>query len=437
MNASQDPSVPPSVFSTLTHYGAVDWGRGHHDLCVMDRAGNIVLELSIDDTPQQWAQVRQKLAAIKSPDGSPAIVGFAIETCSGPAVERLLEAALAVFPLNPKAAERYRDRKAPAGAKSDKLDAFCFADALRTDGHQWRPLRPQDPLTHELRLLCRDEITLIAQRTALVNQLQATLNEYYPTALAAFDDWASGGSWEFIIAFPTPHQLASAGKRKWEKFLHAHKLYRPQTCAKRLELFADAAASASPNPAVTAAKSFLAVRLAKQLRVLQTQLDEYRQRINELFAQHPDRDLFGSLPGAGEKIASRLLAELGSDRQVFKDPEALQCYSGVAPVTKKSGKSCRVLFRRACNKVLRATLHLWADHSRATAPWADAYYRQKRDQGMNHAAALRCLAMRWLKILHRMWIDRTVYDGDRHLRDQLKHGSWVISLLPQPVVQPN
>jgi transposase len=437
MNASQEPSVPPSVFSTLTHYGAVDWARGHHDLCVVDRAGGIVFELSIDDTPQEWAKVRDKLAEMTGPDGSPAIVGFAIETSSGPAVERLLEAGQPVFPLNPKAAERYRDRNAPAGAKSDRLDAFSFADALRTDGHKWRPLRPQDPLTCELRLLCRDEITLIAQRTALVNQLQATLNEYYPTALAAFDDWAAGGAWEFIIAFPTPHQLASAGKRKWEKFLHAHKLYRPQTSQRRMELFAAAVAWASPNPAVTAAKSFLAVRLARQLRMLQTQLDEYRARINELFAQHPDRDLFGSLPGAGEKIAPRLLAELGADRQVFDDAEAMQCYGGAAPVTQKSGKTCRVFFRRACNTGLRTTLHLWADCSRAKAPWADAYYRRKREQGMGHAAALRCLAMRWLKILHKMWIDRTPYDADRHLRDQLKHGSWVISLLPQPAMQSN
>src|SRR5665213_3044988 len=232
---------------------------------------------------------------------------FTIETCCGPAVERLLEAKLAVFPLNPKAAERFRDRKAPAGAKSDRLDAYCFADALRSDGHAWRALRPADPLTAELRLLCRDEVALIGQRTALVNQLQAALHEYYPTAIAAFDDWTLSGAWEFILAFPTPHHLASAGKHKWEKFLHAHKLYRPQTAAKRMELFKAAAKSASPNPAVTAAKSLLAITCAKQLGTLQTQLDEYRARINELFARHPDHDLFGSLPGAGEKLAPRLL----------------------------------------------------------------------------------------------------------------------------------
>ena len=94
-------------------------------------------------------------------------------------------------------------------------------------------------------------------------------------------------------------------------------------------------------------------------------------------------------------------------------------------------------FRRACNKVLRATVHLWADRSRLTCPWAQAYYQHKRQQGMEHAAALRCLGMRWLKILWKMWNDRTSYNSDRHLRDQLKHGSWVIKLLPNTAAQLN
>jgi hypothetical protein len=145
--------VTPEVFSTLTHYGAIDWGREKNELCVVDPAGRIVLEQEINNSPEAWADLRAKLGALKAPDGSAGVVGFAIETNCGPAVERLLEAGVPVFPLNPKAAERFRDRKAPAGGKSDRFDAFCFADALRTDGHGWRPLRPQDPLTHELRLL--------------------------------------------------------------------------------------------------------------------------------------------------------------------------------------------------------------------------------------------------------------------------------------------
>ena len=90
-----------------------------------------------------------------------------------------------------------------------------------------------------------------------------------------------------------------------------------------------------------------------------------------------------------------------------------------------------VSFRRACNKTLRATFHLWANLSREQCAWAQIYYTRKKEQGMSHAAALRCLAQRWIKILWRMWQDRLYYDEARHTQNQVKHGSWVLSLLPE------
>jgi len=275
-------------------------------------------------------------------------------------------------------------------------------------------------------------VMLIGQRTALILQLKSALHEYYPAALDAFDDWTSSSAWQFVIAFPDPHRLVSAGKRKHEKFLHLHKLYRPQTAHKRLEIFANAKKSASPNPAVIKAKSLLATSLARQLSLLESQLNEYRQRIVQLFGEHPDGGCFGSLPGAGEKIAPRLLSEFGSNREVFQTAESIQRYAGTAPVTRQSGKSRLVFFRRACNKNLRATVHLWADLSRQACVWADAYYQKKRADGMNHAAALRCLGQRWLKILWTMWRTNTPYSESLHLKNQTRHGSWVVKLLPEP-----
>jgi transposase len=414
-----------AAFAQLTHFGGFDWAQvGDHQVVVVDRGGQIVLSLTFADDAAGWAQLREKIAPFPS-------LGIAIETSCGPAVERLLDLGIMVYPINPKAAERYRDRKAPSGAKDDQLDAWSFGDALRTDGHGWRQLLPQDPLVAELRLLCRDEIKLIEQRTALVLQLKAALHEYYPAALDAFDDWTSEGPWQFVIAFPDPHRLVSAGKRKWEKFLHAHKLYRPQTAGKRLEIFRDAEKFAIKNPAVIKAKSLLAITLAKQLSLLESQLKEYRQRITQLFGEHPDSGCFGSLPGAGEKIAPRLLAEFGSNRQVFQTAESIQCYAGTAPVTKQSGKTRIVIVRQACNKTLRATVHLWADLSRHACVWAEAYYRKKRDDGMSHAAALRCLGQRWLKILWKMWKTQTHYNESLHLKNQTRHGSWIVKLLPE------
>ena len=425
----QSPRSAADVsFSRLTHYCGFDWAKDAHQAAVVDKSGAVVLELSFGNTAEGWATFAARLLALGG------TVGVAIETSSGPAVERLLQMGLSLYPMNPKSAQRYRDRKNVSGAKSDPLDAHSFADALRTDGHGWRRLLPLDPLTQELRILCRDEITLIEQRTALVNQLRAALGEYYPIALEAFDDWTHSAAWQFVVAFATPAVLEGAGKRRWQKFLHAHKLFRPQTAERRLELFAKARAFASPSEAVTKAKSLLAVSLCKQLLTLQQQLDAYRRRIQQLFDTHPDHDLFGSLPGAGSKLAPRLLAEIGADRDTFATAEGLQCYAGTAPVTRKSGRSRVVFFRRACNPVLRATVHLWADLSRSCCAWAQAYYQKKKDQGMSHAQALRCLGQRWLKILFVMWQEHKTYDEARHTLDQVKHGSWVVRLMPDTPV---
>jgi transposase len=345
-----------------------------------------------------------------------------LETSSGPAVDQLLQRGWAVYPVAPTAAARYRERKVPSGTKTDRHDTWALADALGTDGHAWRPLRPQDEATATLRALCRDEIALIEQRTALVNQLQAALHEYYPVALELFADWTAPHAWALVLQFPTPGQLQGAGKRKWEKFLHTHRLWRPETVARRLELFARAEALRA-SPAVVAAKSLLALSLVKLLLTLQAQLDEYRRRITAAFHAHPDHDVFGSLPGAKDKLGPRLLAELGSVRAEYPDADALLCQAGVSPVSYQSGQVEKCRLRRACNKVLRATVHLWVNGSRLTCAWAQAYYERKRAEGHSHASALRCLGKRWLKILWRLWQDHKPYDQTVHEAALQRRGS--------------
>jgi transposase len=410
-------------FEQFDHFVGFDWATEKHQVTAVDRAGKIVLNLEFADSAQGWAQFRAALAPLGK-------VAVSIETSRGPAVERLLEMQLTIYPMNPKAAERFRDRKSPGGAKDDPLDSWSFADALRTDGHAWRALLAEDPQTQLLRILCRDEIALIESRTALILQLRQALREYFPAALEAFEDWTVQGAWEWIVQFPTPAQLVKAGKRKWQSFLHAHRLYRPETVEKRLEIFARADQFASPSSAVTTAKSLLAVTLARQLRTLEAQIKEYRRQIERAFNDHPDSGLFASLPGGGKKLAPRLLGELGADRRAFASAQALQCYAGTAPVTRRSGKSCFAKLRWMCNKVLRSTVHLWADESRQKCAWAEAYYQQKKMQGQSHAQALRCLGQRWLKILWRMWQDRLAYDEAAHLASLAKSNSWVVGLLP-------
>ena len=307
-----------------THFAAFDWAKAHHDVVVVDHSGGIAAEFRFAHTAAGWAEFTDKMKPFV---GAP----LALETSSGPAADQLLRRDWNLHPVHATAAERYRERKVPSGTKSDRHDVWSLADALRTDGHAWRPLPTQDEATATLRALCRDEIGLIEQRTALVHQLQAALHGYYPMALEAFDGWTAPDTWAFVKEFPTPAALLRAKKRRWEKFLPTHRLWRPETAERRLELFACAAALPA-SAAVTSAKSLLAASLVAVLQTLEHQFDEYRRCINAAFAEHPDHDLFGSLPGAGEKRAPRLLSGLGAMRAVYPDADSLSCQAGTSPV---------------------------------------------------------------------------------------------------------
>ena len=411
------------TFAQHTHYVGLDWAKDHHDAVIVDGKGNIVADLTFRHDAPGWEQFREMLKAYPS-------VGVAIETNQGAAVTQLLQSAVTVYPVAPRAAKQYRERKAPSGTKTDYLDAWGLADALRVDGHGWRALSANDPLAEELRLLCRDEVELITQRTALVNQLQAALLEYYPAALEAFADWTQPYAWVFVKAFPTPEQLVQAGRTRQVRFLHQQKLWRTQTAERRLEIFARAQQFCG-HAAVTRAKSRLAVSLVKVLLTLAEELTAYRAAIEQRFAEHPDHDLFGSLPGAGEKLSPRLLSEIGSDREQYPEAESLQCVAGTAPVSYQSGQIHRAQIRWHCNRHLRHAVHLWADCSRKVCAWAQTYYRTQRERGKSHACALRSLGQRWLKILWRMWQDRRPYDETLHARNQQRHGSWVLQLQPK------
>lgn len=409
------------TWQELTHYAGLDWAKDHHGVVVVDSQGRIVADFEFEHSLEGWKKFIEQTAAWPG-------LAVALETSQGAVVDQLLQREVTIFPVHPVAAQSYRQRKAPSGTKTDHLDAWGLADALRTDGHGWKALQPLDPLTQQLRLLCRDEVMLIEQRTALVNQLQQALLEYYPAALDAFDDWTRPSSWQFVLAFPTPQALVAAGKRRWEKFLHTHRLWRPDTAEKRLKIFAQADQFKASQPVVRA-KSQLAVSLCNLLCTLDKQLALYRSQIEELFGNHPDKDLFGSLPGARKVLAPRLLAAIGGDAKRYGSQEVLQCLAGTAPVSFQSGKIDKVQVRWACDKFLRHTVHLWADCFRRSSLWGQVYYGRKRQQGMSHACALRCLGQRLLKILFKMILTNKPYDPELHARNQQKHGSWVLKLV--------
>jgi len=400
------------------YFAGIDWGNATHSVCLIDESGQ---EVEAFDVAHDSAGLDELVGRLKKREP---LAGVAIETSRGPLVSALVDAGITVFPVNPKVSKAWRNGWSANGVKTDPGDARAIAHGLRQHHQNLRPLLLDSPLARELAILCADQKHLIQQRTALVNSLIAALKAYYPQALEWFDDWTSPTSHDFIITFPTPASLRAASKKRLTGFLKTHRIGLSALWLRRIDA-ARAAAAPPENSATTpvcAAKALLAVSTAKQLRTLDAALAEYKKRIRELFENHPDSGIFTSLPGAGEKLAPRLLSSFGDNRAKFRNAASVQALSGVVPYKFKSGKIDFDRFRYACDKEFRDAMTSFAYQSTRFCPWAGAFYAKARAAGQSHFQALRNLAAKWAKIIFRMWTEYATYDESIITRSLALHG---------------
>ena len=378
----------------MLHCG-VDWASDHHDVCIVDAKGTVRWRRRIGHDPEGIAELRAAIAALE-PD--PAQVAVAVETSHGLLVGALVEAGYVVYPINPKAAERFRDRRKPSGGKNDRLDAEILAQAVRTDRASLRALLPDSPLANEIATLARDRQALVREHTRLLNKLRAALGEYFPAALVAFDLGADS-TLAFLERYPTPAAAAKLSASQIAAFLKARRANR-DLAAKAIaakEAFRAPALRAAPE--IARAKARLVRVLCVQLQALRPELSAYEQELDRLLKTHPEGELFRSLPGLGVILASRVLAGTGDNPARFSSAAGLCAYAGTAPMLLQSGKRAVVKARHACPKEFRDAVQQWAEHARLRSPWAAEFYRRHRARGHNHNESVRALGNRLLELL--------------------------------------
>jgi transposase len=123
------------------------------------------------------------------------------------------------------------------------------------------------------------------------------------------------------------------------------------------------------------------------------------QEIGRLFLMHADSELFSALPGAGKRLAPRMLPEIGDDRTRYAAASSLQALGGTSPVLFQSGTYSKAHRRLGCIKPLRNVLQQVAWQNARIEPWARDYYQHKRAQGKSHTVAVRALANVWVRVL--------------------------------------
>jgi transposase len=385
-------------------YVGLDWADTHHDVVVLDEAGHRMGSRRFAHSPPGLHELKQDVLSIAT---SPEQVVCIVETNHGLLIAFLLEAGFRVYPVTPKTPNQLRKA---AGVKTDRIDAYLLAKTGRFDLADLRRLDPDSPTVQELKTLTRDQDALIQMQTRLVNQLTACLKEYYPAALQLFAGALQQRSTLlFLQSYPTPQAAQAASLEALTTTLRTATHTNPKAAA--LKIFAELHRPQLVAPEVVVrAKSRLMLSLVKQLLVVVEEIASYEAAINTLFLTHRDHELWSSLPGAGKRLAPRLLAEWGEDRSRSADANSVQALAGTAPVPFESGHYAKAHKRFACCKPLRNALQQFAWHSTRQEGWARDYYQRKRAQGKTHRMALRALANVWVRIIYARWVRKTSYE---------------------------
>jgi transposase len=403
-------------------FAGIDWASQEHVVSLCDSQGKKIGERKFAHGGTGLGEMIAWL--LKTSGGEPGEIHVAIETPHGPIVEALLELGFNVYSINPKQLDRFRDRFSVAGAKDDSLDAYVLADSLRTDMPRFRKLSVAEPLIVELREWSRMDEELKVERLRLANRLRDQLWRYYPQMLELGDlreDWMLD-LWDVAA---TPEKAARASKAAIARVLKKHRIRRFDATQVLSELRKPALSVAQGTIEAATAHIRAAIErlrlVNRQLEEAKLQLDRLCKKLAEPVAsedregvpgqrqEHRDSTILDSLPGVGKVVLVTMLTE-SPDALQRRDYHALRNLCGTAPVTRRSGKSCIVTRRRACNRRLRNAAFNWGAVAVQHDPISKAKYEALRARGHGHARALRSVVDRLLYVACTMLEKGTLFD---------------------------
>lgn len=405
----------------MTVFVGDDWAEAHHDVHLMNEAGE---RLAGRRLPEGLEGIAGFHAMVGDHATDPGEVVIGIETERGMWVQALIAAGYRVYAINPLSVSRYRDRHNVAGAKSDPGDAKVLADLVRTDAHNHRPVAGDSDAADGLKVLARAHQNLIWDRTRHTNRLRNDLREFFPAALEAFDDLAHSDAVAVLAKAPNPTDAVRLSIVQIRSALKGGGRQRNVEARAKDIQRALRSPQLSAAPTVTTAFAVTTGALVKVIAGLNTQIVVLERELANHFEQHPDADIYRSLPGLGVVLGARVLAEFGDDPERYNCAKSRRNYAGTSPLTRASGIKRAVLARHVRNRRLYDAIDQWAFCSLQTSPGCRTFYDQRRAAGDLHHQALRALGNRLVGYLHGCLRTRTPYN---------EHTAWAHRQQPTPI----
>ena len=409
-------SQPDTEFAAFI---GIDWADAKHDIC-LQVANTEKREFAVlphrPEAIDQWAcSLRQRFQSRP--------VAVCLELAKGPLVYALQKHDfLVLFPVNPTTLAKYREAFTPSHAKDDPTDAEYQLELLVLHRDKLKALNPQSAPMRTLESLVEQRRRVVDDSKRITNRLTSALKQYYPQVVQWFDAKDTVLFCDFLSRWPTFKQVKQARRATLEAFFREHNA-RPAKLVKERLAAIKSATPLTEDVAVIMPHQLLAQALVGQLRVTLQAIERFDVEISTISRTLPDYPLFRDLPGAGAALAPRLLTAFGEQRERYDSAAEIQKYTGIAPVTERSGKQHWIHWRLQCPTFLRQTFVEWAAETITRSFWAGAYYRQQRAKGCSHPVAVRGLAFKWIRILYRCWKTRTPYDESKYLNALKRRGS--------------
>ena len=416
-------------------YIGIDWADQKHAIALRSAAAPNKIEAQLIE--QKPEALMEWIGQLEQRFGGQGKILVCLEQSRGALIYHLMDYEFfELYPLNPLQLARYRETFSPGGAKDDRPDAELLNELLFCHRDRLRALKPDSELGRKLSFFNQGRREAVEQRTHLSHIIKSQLKVYFPLALELLDqDTSTALAADLLLRWPTLEAIQKQNTQRLRKFFYGHNCRGEQRMLQRLELIQKAKAL-TKDPALIEPAALRVQMLARQLKNLLPDIVRYDDKIAQLFAAHPDRFLFESLPGAGEALGPRLASAFGSDPERWESALEIATLSGIAPVRRASGmksgkkgqRKASVHFRQACPKFLRQSFHEFAGCSIRYCSWAKAHYDNQRARGKGHHAAVRSVAFKWIRILFACWKNRVPYDPQRYLKVLQQRGSPLAAL---------
>ena len=261
------------------------------------------------------------------------------------------------FIINPLLSAKTRKNDSLRSPKTDKLDPKSIAKTYYS--HSLHNSHKQETIYHELRELSRyyEDILVHIRKDKVA--FRAQLDIVFPGYDTLYDDLYGPVALAVIEKYPHPEMLQK------KKINTVSKVVQSKTCHRQAvsDTMADKAIEYSKTIYSGCDKDDIEVLILQRLiKKLNEDMAEAERTIGEMIklAQElPDFSIIKSIPGIGDNLAARIIAELG-DMTRFKKKNELVAFAGLDPRISESGKNDgdHMHITKKGNKRLRCLLYL-------------------------------------------------------------------------------